>query len=124
MHVIMERIYDTLLGLGYRPAWNASRSGLSFNFNMELAICRMDPDSWVVTFVIPSLYPDSCGMYNDIIGKVNALSNAGRLTNIDGTSVAAVYSFPLFEPDYVDAHVCFAISELAVLTRSFFAMML
>jgi len=72
MPIIIGLIYAALEDMGYRPMWNKSETGVIFNFMMERAVCRMDQDTLVVTFVVPNIYPVIDDGYDEIIHNVNA----------------------------------------------------
>lgn len=120
MQIIMGFIYLTLLDMGYKPVWNKTETGISFRFNMELAICRIDPETLVVTFMVPNIFPVENSECEPYIRKVNARNHVGRLANIDGTSVAAISSFFAESYDNISLQTRFAVNDLSSLMYDFF----
>lgn len=123
MRIILYEIYDALEHLGYTPSWNESERGMSFNFNMELAVCSIEEDSMVVTFMVPCIYKIEYKNFDDLIRKVNSRNHIGRLVNLDGSAVSAVSSFYVFDRKSVDSQVFFAIADLNRLMRDFFMLL-
>lgn len=119
----MGFIYQTLLDMGYKPIWNKTETGLSFRFNMELAICRIDPETLVVTFMVPNVFPVENSECESNIRQVNARNHIGRLANIDGTSVAAISAFFADSYDNVSLRTRAAVKDLASLIHDFFESM-
>ena len=120
MQVIMKFMYQTLLDMGYKPEWNKSKTGFSFRFQMEFAICRIDQDTLVVTFMVPNVFPVENSEFEAAIRKVNAKNHVGRLANLDGTSVAAISSFFADSYDSVPLRTRYAVNELSALMHDFF----
>ena len=120
MQIIMGFIYQTLLDMGYKPVWNMTETGISFRFNMELAICRIDPETLVVTFMVPNVFPVENSECEPYIRKVNGRNHVGRLANIDGTSVAAISSFFAESYDNISLQTRFAVNDLSSLMYDFF----
>ena len=120
MQIIMGFIYQTLLDMGYKPVWNKTETGISFRFNMELAICRIDPETLVVTFMVPNVFPVENSECEPYIRKVNGRNYVGRLANIDGTSVAAISSFFAESYDNISLQTRFAVNDLSSLMYDFF----
>lgn len=120
MHIVLNEIYDTLQHEGYKPSWNDTCTGFTFNFNMELAVCHTDEKSMVVTFMVPCVYKIEYGDPAEIIRRVNARNHVGRLVNIDGSAVSAISSFYVFNDDGVDSQTCFALEELERLVNEFY----
>ena len=123
MQIIMGFIYQTLLDMGYKPVWNKTETGISFRFNMELAICRIDPETLVVTFMVPNVFPVENSECEPYIRKVNGRNHIGRLANIDGTSVAAISAFFADSYDNVSLRGRAAVKDLASLIHDFFESM-
>ena len=123
MQIIMGFIYQTLLDMGYKPVWNKTETGISFRFNMELAICRIDPETLVVTFMVPNVFPVENSECEPYIRKVNGRNHMGRLTNIDGTSVAAISAFFADGYDSVSLRTRAAVKDLTSLIHDFFESM-
>ena len=123
MQIIMGFIYKALADMGYSPVWNKSETGLLFNFNMMCVICRADPKSRVVTFMIPNVFPIVYDEYDDLVSQVNARNYIGRLVNIDNSSVAAVSSFFADSYDNVPVHAKAALCDLEGLVNAFFELM-
>lgn len=120
MQIIMGFIYQTLLDMGYKPVWNKTETGISFRFNMELAICRIDPETLVVTFIVPNVFPVENSECEPYIRRVNGRNHVGRLANIDGTSVAAISSFFAESYDNISLQTRFAVNDLSSLMYDFF----
>ena len=120
MQIIMGFIYQTLLDMGYKPVWNKTETGISFRFNMELAICRIDPETLVVTFMVPNVFPVENSECEPYIRKVNGRNHVGRHANIDGTSVAAISSFFAESYDNISLQTRFAVNDLSSLMYDFF----
>lgn len=120
MQIIMGFIYQTLLDMGYKPVWNKTETGISFRFKMELAICRIDPETLVVTFMVPNVFPVENSECEPYIRKVNGRNHVGRLANIDGTSVAAISSFFAESYDNISLQTRFAVNDLSSLMYDFF----
>lgn len=97
MQVIMEFIYQTLLDMGYKPGWNKSKTGFSFHFQMEFAICRIDPETLVVTFMVPNIFPV-----------------------VNSEFEAAISSFFADSYDSVPLRTRYAVNELSALMHDFF----
>ena len=116
----MGFIYQTLLDMGYKPVWNKTETGISFRFNMELAICRIDPETLVVTFMVPNVFPVENSECEPYIRRVNGRNHVGRLANIDGTSVAAISSFFAESYDNISLQTRFAVNDLSSLMYDFF----
>ena len=123
MQIIMGFIYKALADMGYSPVWNKSETGLLFNFNMMCVICRADPKSRVVTFMIPNVFPIVYDEYDDLVSQVNARNYIGRLVNIDNSSVAAVSSFFADSYDNVSLRTRAAVKDLTSLIHDFFESM-
>ena len=123
MQIIMGFIYQTLLDMGYKPVWNKTETGLSFRFNMELAICRIDPETLVVTVMVPNVFPVENSECEFNIRQVNARNHIGRLANIDGTSVAAISAFFADSYDNVSLRTRAAVKDLTSLIHDFFESM-
>ena len=123
MQIIMGFIYKALADMGYSPVWNKSETGLLFNFNMMCVICRVDPKSRVVTFMIPNVFPIVHDEYDDLVSQVNARNYIGRLVNIDNSSVAAVSSFFADSYDNVPVRAKAALCDLEGLVNAFFELM-
>ena len=119
----MGFIYKALADMGYSPVWNKSETGLLFNFNMMCVICRADPKSRVVTFMIPNVFPIVHDEYDDLVSQVNARNYIGRLVNIDNSSVAAVSSFFADSYDNVPVRAKAALCDLEGLVNAFFELM-
>lgn len=99
------------------------RPGMSFNFNMELAVCRIEEQSMVVTFMVPCVYKIGRNDFEEIIRKVNSRNHVGRLVNLDESAVTAVSSFYVFNDEGVISQVYFAIDDLNRLMNDFFALL-
>jgi len=87
---------------------------------MELAICRIDPETLVVTFMVPNVFPVENSECEPYIRKVNGRNHVGRLANIDGTSVAAISSFFAESYDNISLQTRFAVNDLSSLMYDFF----
>ena len=72
MHIVLYEIFDALARLGYEPKMNESESGYTFNFNLELAICRYDGDSNVATFIVPFLHKTVNEDSIEVVRRVNS----------------------------------------------------
>ena len=124
MHIVHYEIMDALSRLGYNPLWNRSETGFRFNFNMELAVCRFDEDSMLVTFVVPCVIRNDDEDYSEAVRCVNSRNHVGRLVEIDGSAVSAVSSFHVVKMGCVDTQVAFAIGDLNRLIEDFYSSIL
>lgn len=124
MHIVLYEIFDALTRLGYDPKMNESETGYTFNFNLELAICRFDVDSNLVTFIVPCLHKTVNEDSIEVVRRVNSRNHVGRLVNLDGSAVSAVSSFYVFNDKGVDSQVCFAINDLNRLINDYFTLLL
>ena len=124
MHIVLYEIFDALTRLGYDPKMNESETGYTFNFNLELAICRFDVDSNLVTFIVPCLLKTVNEDSIEVVRRINSRNHVGRLVNLDGSAVSAVSSFYVFNDKGVDTQVCFAINDLNRLINDYFTFLL
>lgn len=124
MYIVLDEIYDALKHLGYDPSWAGSEMGMSFNFNMELAVCHVDYKSRVVMFMVPCVCKVEDRDFEDIIRKVNSRNHVGRLVNVDGSAVSAVSSFYVVDDEAVNSQTCFAVEDLNRLVAEFFEFLL
>lgn len=120
MHIVHFEIMDALSSLGYNPLRNESETGFRFNFNMELAVCHIDEDSMLVTFIVPCVIRNEGEDYSEVIRSVNSRNHVGRLVEIDPSAVSAVTSFLVVNMGYVDTQVTFAIGDLNRLIEDFY----
>lgn len=127
MQIVMGFIYQALVDMGYKPVWNKSETGLVFNFNMMCVMCRADPKSRIVTFMVPNVFTIVYDEYNDIVSRVNARNYIGRLVYMDESSVAAVSSFFAESYENVPVRAMAAICDLeglvnaSILSAAFFS---
>ena len=124
MHIVHFEIMDALSSLGYNPLRNESETGFRFNFNMELAVCHIDEDSMLVTFMVPCVIRNEGEDYSEVIRSVNSRNHIGRLVEIDPSAVSAVTSFHVVNKGYVDTQVAFAIGDLNRLIEDFYSSIL
>ena len=124
MHIVHFEIMDALSSLGYNPLWNESETGFRFNFNMELAVCRFDEDSMLVTFMVPCVIRNKGEDYNEVVRSVNSRNHVGRLVEVDPSAVSAVTSFHVVNMGSVDTQVAFAIGDLNRLIEDFYSSIL
>ena len=124
MHIVHYEIMDALSRLGYNPLWNRSETGFRFNFNMELAVCRFDEDSMLVTFMVPCVIRNKGEDYSEVVRSVNSRNHVGRLVEVDPSAVSAVTSFHVVNMGSVDTQVAFAIGDLNRLIEDFYSSIL
>lgn len=118
---VFIEIYDALEGMGYNLQMNDSETGFTFNFNLELAVCRFDDESNVVTFIVPSVRKiDLDEEYDEAVRRVNSRNHVGRLVNIDGSAISAVSSFLVCNLSGIESQVRFAIEDLNRLIEDFY----
>jgi hypothetical protein len=121
MLIVLYEIFDALARLGYEPKMNESETGYTFNFNLELAICRYDGDSNVVTVMVPCVCKtDKEEDYSEAVKRVNSRNHIGRLAYVDDTAVSAVSSFLVYKPDGIESQVSCAIDDLNRLIEDFY----
>lgn len=118
---VFIEIYDALEVMGYNLQMNDSETGFTFNFNLELAVCRFDDESNVVTFIVPSVRKiDLDEEYDEAVRRVNSRNHVGRLVNIDGSAISAVSSFLVCNLSGIESQVRFAIEDLNRLIEDFY----
>lgn len=118
MQRVMEHISGTLDSLQCRPK-RRSMTSLDFVIKAKRAICRIEPDSLKVTFIIPDLYMVNGNECESLIRKVNSCHHVSRLMNLDGTAVSAIATFIADDYESLFGNVCRVVEDLEGLVEDF-----